>query len=102
MGFDDQSKFSDSALLIIQFCKTFPAKLYTLFVNNFFSSIKLFKAFCTLRIAACDTAKKRLDFSKKLLAIKDVAIKTKDWGWQASMIMDDEILCMSWIDNNAV
>ena len=102
LGFDARSKFSDSALLIIQLCKTLPAKSYTLFVDNFFSSIKLFKALRTLGIAACGTAKKGSGFPKELLAIRDVATKTRDWGRQASMIIDDEVLCMSWIDNNAV
>lgn len=55
-----------------------------------------------MRIAACGTAKKGSGFPKELLAIRNVATETKDWRRQASMIVDDEVLCMSWIDNNAV
>ena len=66
-----------------------------LFVNIFFSSIKLFKVFCILKIAACNIVKKRLSFLKKLLAIKNIATKTKDYNQQANMIVDNKVFCIN-------
>ena len=34
--------------------------------------------------------------------MRDVAVKAKHWGLQASTIVDDEVLCMGWVDNNTV
>ena len=102
LGLDARSKFSDSALLIIHLCKIFLTSLtYSLFVDNFFSSIKLFKTLRSLGIAASGTAKKRSGFPKKLLAFRDVASKKIDWGLQTHMIVDG-VLCLSWVDDSPV
>ena len=102
LGLNAKSKFSDSALLIIQLCKTLPILLtYFLFVDNFFSSIKLFKTLRSLEIAASEIAKKKSDFPKKLLAFRDVTSKKINWSLQTHMIVDG-VFCLSWIDNNPV
>ena len=89
-------------MLVIQLCKTLPEPLnYTLFCDNFFTSTKLFKALRSLGIAACGTAKKGSGFPVKLLALRDVAIKSKHWGLRASTTVD-EVLCLGWVDNNTV
>ena len=103
MGFLAKDGLSDNALLVILLCKTLPEPLnYTLFCDNFFTSTKLFKAFRSLGIAACDTAKKGSGFPAELLAKRDVAVKAKHWGLQASTIVDVEVLCWGWVDNNTV
>ena len=102
LSFLAKDGLSDSALLVIQLCKTLPEPLnYTLFCDNFFTSTKLFKALRSLGIAACGTAKKGSGFSAKLLALRDVAIKSKHWGLRASTTVD-EVLCLGWVDNNTV
>ena len=63
-----KSKFSDSAHLVIQLCKTFFILLiYFLFIDNFFNSIKLFKNLYFLRIIVSETVKKSPTFSKNCL-----------------------------------
>ena len=102
MGFLAKDGLSDSALLVIQLCKTLPEPLnYTLFCDNFITSTKLFKALRSLGIAACGTAKKGSGFPAKLLALRDMAIKSKHWGLRASTTVD-EVLCLGWVDNNTV
>ena len=88
---------------MIQLCKELPSSLnYHLFCDNFFTSTKLFKALRSIGIAASGTAKKGSGFPEELLAIRDVTSKGKDWGLQAHMVVDDEVLCLGWVDNNGV
>ena len=102
LGLDARSKFSDNALLIIQLCKTLPVLLtFFLFVDNFFSSIKLFKTLHSLGIATSETAKKRSSFPKKLLLFRDMASKKIDWGLQTYIIVNG-VLCLSWVNNSSV
>ena len=102
LGFLAKDGLSDSALLIIQLCKTLPEPLnYTVFCDNFFTSTKLFKARRSLGIAACGTAKKGSKFPAKLLALRDMTIKSKHWGLRASTTVD-EVLCLGWVYNNTV
>ena len=92
-----------SALVVIQLCKEPPSFLdYHLFCDNFFTSTKLFKALRSIGIAASGTAKKGSGFPEELLVIRDVTSKGNDWGLQAHMVIDDEVLCMGWVDNNGV
>ena len=111
--------FSESALMIVQIMKELPTSLtYTLFIDNFFSSTKLFKELRSLGIFACGTAKKGsgfspywrsetwltqdiLGFPPELLAFRDVANKRNHWGLQNHMYVDG-VLCLSWIDNSPV
>jgi hypothetical protein len=104
-------KLTSSSLMIIQLCKSLSSDLdFVLFVNNFFSNVRLFKVLRLMNIAICDTIKINSDFSTELMIIRAAAIKQKDWDKQNLMtiksnkkIIDDEnILCMTWVDLNIV
>ena len=101
LGLDARQKYSDSALLVIQLCKALPTPNFIVFMDNFFCSIKLFKALRSIGLAACGTAKKGSGFPIKLLAFRDVASKKNNWGLRSHMTVDD-VLCMSWVDNTSV
>ena len=101
LGLDGRLEYSDSALLVIQLCKAILTPNFIIFIDNFFCSIKLFKTLHSLNIAACGTAKKGSGFSTELFAFRVVAIKKKKWGLQSHMTVED-VLCMSWVDNNLV
>ena len=113
LGFSSTKwKLSQSALAVIQLCKSLPSHLnFVLFVDTFFTSVRLFKALRTLGIGACGTAKVGSGFPTELVQIRAAATKQKDWGKQGLMtnhsddklnIINGEILCMAWVDLNTV
>ena len=90
--------------MVIQLCKQLPPASggYILYTDNFFTSTKLFKALRTLGIGACGTAKSGSGYPASLLAIRDAATKKNNWGLEAHTVVDEEILCMAWVDLNTV
>ena len=98
--------------MIIQLCKDLSTNLkFVLFVNNFFTNSKLFKALKTLNNEACETAKSGNNYFKKLLEIWMTATEQKNWGKidlmttkinKKTNIKNDDILCMTWVDLNTV
>ncbi len=65
--------------MIIQLCKSLSSDLdFVLFVNNFFTSARLFKALRSMNIEICDTIKVESDYSRELMIIRAAAIKQKD------------------------
>ena len=103
-----------SSLLVIQLCQSLPwysTLKYAVFLDNFFTNIKLFKALKTMGIGACGTAKAGCGFPAELLHLRAAATKNKDWGKKAIMtvkedkktnIEEGDILCMAWVDLNTV
>ena len=53
-------------------------------------------------IGACGTAKAGSGFPTTLLALRDATTKAKNWGLEAHTIIDDDVLCMVWVDLNTV
>ncbi len=89
--------------MILQLCKDlFKSYDYVVFTNNFFSSVKLFKALKKEEIDACDTAKSSSEYSNQLLRLRLIFIKAKNWGLRAHMIVKDEVLCLVWQNNNVL
>lgn len=37
-----------------------------------------------------------------LLALRDATTKKKNWGLEAHTVIEDEVLCMAWVNNNTV
>ena len=89
--------------MIIQLCKQLSSAFdeYILYIDNFFTSIKLFKTLRTLGIDACDIAKSNSEYSFSLLAIRDVITKKNNWGLKTHTVID-EMLCMIWVDLNTM
>ncbi len=94
---------SSSSRVILQLCKDLLKSYdYVVFMNNFFSSVKLFKALKREEINACDTAKLSSEYSNQLLHLRLIFIKAKNWDLRAHMIVKDEILCLAWQNNNVL
>ena len=103
LGFRANLKLAPTALVVIQLCKQLSPSSdeYILYTDNFFTSTKLFKAFRTLGIDACDIAKSGSEYPPSLLAVRDAITKKNNWGLKAHTVID-EVLCMTWIDFNTV
>ena len=107
---------SPSSLVVIQLDRSIPSDeglKYVIFLDNFFTNTKLFKALKTIGIVACGTAKSGCGFPVDLLRLRIAATKNKDWGKKALMtvtankskksnIDDGDILCMAWVDLNTL
>jgi len=89
--------------VVLQLCKGLPRPYdYVVFTDNFFSSVKLFKALKKEGIGACGTAKSSSGYPKELLRLRLIFTKAKNWGLRAHMVVDDEVLCLAWQDNNVL
>jgi hypothetical protein len=105
-------KLISSFLMIIQLCKSFSSDVsYVLFINNFFIIARLFKVLRLRDIETCDTIKIDSEFLIELVIIWTAAIKQKNWDKMSLMIIkldkkmnieDENVLCMTWINNNIV
>ncbi len=103
-------KFISFVLMIIQLCKNLSSDFdYVLFMNNFFSNVRLFKILRMMKIEICDTIKINNDFLMKLMIIHATAIKLKNWSKmnlmtiKSNKLIDDEnVLCMTWMNLNIV
>jgi hypothetical protein len=94
-----------SSLIVIQLCRNLPSYetiKYAVFLDNFFTNTRLFKALKTIGIEACGTAKSGCGFSVDLLRLRAAATKNKDWGKKAittikadKFVEDGDILCMA-------
>jgi hypothetical protein len=101
-----------SSLIVIQLCRNLPeyeTLKYVVFLDNFFTNIRLFKALKTIGIGACGTVKSGCGFSADLLRLRAAATKNKNWGEKAiitvkrdKLIEEGDILCMVWVDLNIV
>ncbi len=97
---------------MIQLCKSLPSdQTFALFVDNFFTSVKLFKALKTIIIETCGTAKVGSGFPTQLVRLRASVTKEKHWGKMNLMtvesnkkmnIEDGDVLCMTWVDLNIV
>ena len=81
-----------------------------MFVDNFFTNTRLFKALKTINIGACGTAKAGSGYPDQILRMR-VAAKKTDLGKIGLMttesitkfgVDDGDILCMAWVDLNTV
>ena len=75
---------------------------YVIYLDNFFTREALLKHLKKLGFGACGTSKRGSGVHEDLLVFKELAKKGNDWGTRLITIIDDEILCMGWQDNNTV
>lgn len=76
---------------------------YTIYLDNYFTSISLFKRLKDRTIAACGTTRPIAagsDFPVICKQLKDYTGKVP-WGTIATEVVRD-VLCVAWCDNNVV
>ena len=74
---------------------------HVVYMDNFFTNVKLYMALKELGIGACGTAKNGSGFPPELLTFREILAKKKDWGMKAYSTVED-VLCLAWQDNNTV
>lgn len=104
LGFPRELNFSSSCRVVIQLIQRLPnlPYRYHLFTDNFFTTQKCMEALRTLFVAHSGTCKAASGYPNQLLAIRQKAKKKAHWGVKAWMCINDRILCLCWVDNNAV
>jgi hypothetical protein len=90
LNFSSRSwKLTSSSLLIIQLCKSLSSdQSHALFVDNFFTNAKLFKALKTMNIETCETTKVESEFLKQLIRLRASITKKKHWEKMNLMITE--------------
>lgn len=74
-------------------------KTYYVYINNYFSSIPLFKYLCKNNIGACSTVcTNSARFSRELKVSKELSL---DWNTLLAKVVDD-VLTVLWINNGLV
>ena len=102
-GLKQVKNMTDSSSVIIQLAKTLPISCqYVIYMNNFFTNLKLFEHLKELRIGACGTAKNGSGFPKELLLLRENLTKKSHWGTTAYTTVNDSVFCLAWQDNNTV
>lgn len=102
-----------SSLIVIQLCRNLPdfgTLKYVVFLDNFFTNVRLFKALKTIGIGACGTVKSGCGYPTDLIRLRAAATKAKNWGEKVittvksdgKIIEDGNILAMAWVDLKTV
>ena len=78
-----------------------PEVNYSIYMDNFFTSIPLFKELHHIGCGACGTARQKASFIPKALAELKEHSRNIDWG-TAFFVLKDDVLCWAWQDNNIV
>ena len=93
---------SDSSSMVLQLAKSLPKPYsHVIYMDNFFTNVKLYTALKELGIGACGTAKNGSEFPSELLTFREVLTKKNNWGMKAYFTVK-EVLCLVWQNNNTV
>ncbi len=72
-------------------------KSFNICMDNYFSSIKLFKYLCEKKIGACETVRKNSAKFPQILKVD----KKLDWDTLSGVVVDD-VLAILWMDNGLI
>ena len=88
-------ELSDSSSMVLQLAKSLPKPYsHVIYMNNFFTNVKLYTALKELGIGACETAKNGSGFPSELLTFREVLTKKNNWGMKAYFTVK-EVLCLA-------
>ncbi|KZL82358.1 hypothetical protein CI238_13322, partial [Colletotrichum incanum] len=80
-----------------------PAAIYHVYLNNLFSSVRLFRALRKIQVGASGTCRKDSGIDKKLVAEKEAEVQGIAWGTiHCIPTSDGEVNQFSWKDNALV
>lgn len=91
--------FTDSSAVVYRLCQSLPSdRGYVVFMDNFFTNVKLLKALKNIGIGARGTAKAGSGFPVELLQIRELSTKKKNWGMRTYTTATPDVLCFVWQD----
>ena len=97
------AKLAESLPRTSPFCKQKEQLMYSIFMDNLFSSPALFKHLRHLNIAAVGTVRSNASGFPKSLAIRNKKNVKLPWNTLgAALCGDDQVLALTWIDNGPV
>lgn len=71
---------------------------YVVFIDNFFTNVKLLIALRELGIGVCGIAKAGSGYPIELLEIQELSTKKNDWGIKEYTTASKDVLCLVWQD----
>ena len=75
---------TDSSSVVLQLVKSLPKPYnHVVYMNNFFTNVKLYTALKELGFGACGTAKTSSRFPPELLTFWEMLTKKNNWGMKA-------------------
>lgn len=93
----------DTSSLVVQLMKQLPEPWeYVVYLDNFFTRVALLVYLKGLGFGACGTAKNGSGIPHELVTLRVLSNKKDHWGTFAVTTVQDEVLCLSWQDNNTV
>jgi hypothetical protein len=86
--------------LSMELITTSPVASYSIYMDNYFSSVALFNHLYALQYGACGTARPTNGIPPQLQKLKEHA-KEIPWGTLYALLVSN-VLCLAWQDNNTV
>ncbi len=90
---------TDSSTFVYRLCESLPRDLgYVVFMDKFFTNVKLLTALKHMGIGGCGTAKAGSGFPAELLEIRELSTKKDNWGTRTYTTATEDVLCFVWQD----
>lgn len=90
---------TDSSTVVYRLCESLPQGLgYIVFMDNFFTNVKLLTALKHMGIGGCGTAKAGSGFPSELLEIRELSTNKDNWGTRTYTTATEDVLCLVWQD----
>jgi hypothetical protein len=89
--------------MVYKLVQTLPGRedqIYHVYLDNFFTSVPLFKLLRDIQIGACGTTRPHKEFPQLLEKLKDLGLYIP--FHHISAIPVDNVLCFAWQDNNII
>ena len=80
-----------------------PGSYFILYLDNYFTSLSLFRKLRNIKIGACGTTRPNIEELPALFTIlKKKFAKSCEWGTLFAVILSTDVLALAWYDNNVV
>lgn len=102
IGIEKIPGLSLTSSAVVHLAKTLPysTRTFNIYMDNYFSNVRLFKFLCGLNIGACGTVRiNSADFPEPLKVSKSEKL---DWNKLSGVVVNNQVLAIVWMDNAPV